>query len=95
MRDAFMALDHSKSGAVTQDDFKVFLTHWGVKTTEEKFSELFNYFDADKDGEISYKDFLGTVGQEMQPDQGCYWRRDMARPTRIKSCKSDHCWHTA
>ena len=57
MRTAFMAMDVSKSGAITRDDLKFYLGHWGVKTNEEKFNELFNYFDADKDGEISYKDF--------------------------------------
>ena len=31
----------------------------------------------------------------MQPDQGKYWRMDMPRPTRIKSCKNDHCWLVA
>ena len=31
----------------------------------------------------------------MQPNQGAYWRQDMPRQTRIKSCKSDHCWQVA
>ena len=66
-----------------------------MNTSEEKFDELFRYFDNNGDGKICYKDFQATVGKEMQPDQGCYWRRDMARPTRIKACTSDHCWHTA
>lgn len=57
MRDAFKALDVSKSGAITDEDLKFFLTHWGVKTSDERFNELFNYFDADKDGQINYKDF--------------------------------------
>ena len=68
MRKAFMELDASKSGSIHPDDFKFYLTHWGIKTSDEKFKELFDFFDADKDGIISYKDFQDTVGKEMQPD---------------------------
>ena len=38
-------------------DLRFYLKHWGVVASEEKFQELFNYFDADGDGKISYKDF--------------------------------------
>ena len=63
-----------------------------MAATPDKFNELFDYFDADGDGKISYKDFQETVGEQMQPNQGKYWRQDNPRPTRIKSCKTDHCW---
>lgn len=90
-----MEMDKSKTGAITPEDLRFYLTHWGVSLNEEKLMELLNFFDADGDGKISYEDFQATVGKDLQPDQGRYWRQDMARPTRIKSCKSDHCWHTA
>lgn len=95
MRDAFMAIDVSKTGAIQEKDLRFYLRHWGVAASQEKFKELFDYFDADGDGQISYADFQSTVGKDMHPDQGRYWRRDNPRPTRIKSCKSDHCWHVA
>lgn len=93
MHKAFIAMDVSKTGTISPADLKFYLTHWGVAADEPTFMELFNYFDFDGDGEISYKDFQLTVGKEMQPDQGAYWRRDMPRQTRIKSCKADFCWH--
>ena len=88
-------MDISHNGAINEDDFKFYLTHWGISTSKEKFDEVFNYFDHDGDGKISYKDFQATIGKVMQPDKGAYWRRDMPRPTRIKSCKNDHCWLVA
>ena len=57
MRKAFVQLDISKNGFIDKNDLKYYLTHWGVAATEEKFIELFNYFDVDGDGQISYKDF--------------------------------------
>ena len=65
MRAAFMALDVGKHGAIVPKDLQFYLLHWGVAATEEKFLELFNYFDADGDGKISYKDFQATVGKEI------------------------------
>ena len=57
MRRAFMDMDVSKNGAITPPDLRFYLTHWGVSASPEKLMELFNYFDADKDGKISYEDF--------------------------------------
>ena len=74
MRKAFIELDHSKQGVIIADDLKFYLTHWGIVVNPDKFMELFNFFDEDKDGVISYKDFQKTVGEQMQPNQGKYWR---------------------
>ena len=57
MRKAFMEMDVGKNGAIIPSDLRFYLTHWGVAADDRKFSELFNYFDADGDGKISYKDF--------------------------------------
>ena len=58
MRKAFTGMDVSRNGAIVMEDLRFYLTHWGVSTSEEKFKELFNFFDADGDGRISYKDCL-------------------------------------
>ena len=85
-------MDVSHTGALSPDDLKFYLKHWGIQASKEKFDELFKNFDHDGDGKISYKDFVKTVGKDMQPDQGMYWRRDTVRPSRFKACKKDHCW---
>ena len=57
MRKAFMEMDVSRRGTISPADIKYYLTHWGISTSDERFAELFNYFDANNDGEICYKDF--------------------------------------
>jgi len=52
-----MEMDKSKTGAITPEDLRFYLTHWGVSLNEEKLMELLNFFDADGDGKISYEDF--------------------------------------
>lgn len=37
IRKAFMSMDVSHSGVISQDDFKFYLTHWGVSASKEKF----------------------------------------------------------
>lgn len=68
MRKAFMEMDVTKTGAINPSDLRFYLKHWGVAAPDDKFLELFNYFDADGDGEISYEDFQVTAGKELQPD---------------------------
>lgn len=42
--------------------------------TDQTFNELFKKLDADGDGAISYKDFSITVGSEIHPAEGLYFR---------------------
>ena len=65
MRKAFMSLDIGKNGTILPADLRFFLTHWGVAASQENFMQLFDYFDADGDGRISYKDFQKTLGKDM------------------------------
>jgi Ca2+-binding EF-hand superfamily protein len=44
-----------------------YLKHWGMQLTEEQFKELFEFFDSDRDGKISYEDFQNTVGKVINP----------------------------
>ena len=90
-----MNLNSGKTGKINQKELTFYLEHWGMQIPDDKFQELFGNFDADGDGLISYKDFQMTVGKVMQPDQGAYWRQDMPRQIRIKSCKANQCWHVA
>jgi Ca2+-binding EF-hand superfamily protein len=44
--------------------------------SEEDFDKVFTKFDLDKDGAISYKDFQLSIGSEMFPAEGLYFRQD-------------------
>jgi hypothetical protein len=68
------------------------LKHWGLIVEDKHFDNLFNKFDADKDGKISYRDFQTTVGHELFPAEGLYFRQDKSANLRIIACKHDRCW---
>ena len=53
-----MDLNTKKSGAIEPEELKFYFHHWGLGgISNEQFKALFDKFDADKDGKISYKDF--------------------------------------
>jgi Ca2+-binding EF-hand superfamily protein len=57
LKKAFIDLNQEKSGAIKPEELKLYLNHWGLFLTDEQFQILFNKFDQDKDGRISYEDF--------------------------------------
>lgn len=57
LRKAFMDLNVEKSGFIEPEELRFYLKHWGLNLTDEQFNYIFNKFDYDKDGKISYKDF--------------------------------------
>ncbi len=72
-----MDLNVKKSGAIEPKELWFYFEHWGLGgITEEQFKQLFDKFDLDKDGKISYKDFQMTVGSEIHPAEGLYFRQD-------------------
>ena len=57
MRKAFMSLNWMNNGSISKEELKFYLNHWGIAVSDEEFDELYNKFDIDQDGSISYKDF--------------------------------------
>lgn len=72
-------------------ELKNYLKHWGIYLTEEQFKVLFDKFDSDKDGKITYEDFQNTVGNEINPPEFLYFRQDMRRKPRPVACISEDC----
>lgn len=69
-----MDLNICKSGSISAEEFRFYLKHWGLNLTDDQFKYLFDKFDLDKDGKISYKEFQMTVGSEIHPAEGLYFR---------------------
>lgn len=67
LKKAFIDLNQEKSGAIKPEELKLYLNHWGLPMTDQQFKVLFDKFDHDKDGLISYEDFQNTVGMEINP----------------------------
>ena len=87
-----MDLNSEKTGSIKPQELKFFLNHWGMQITEVNFNYLFSQFDADGDGIISYKDFVHTVGCEIHPSEGLYFRQDKPEFSHINSCAESCCW---
>ena len=92
LRKAFMDLNIEKTGKISKKEFKFFLNFWGLDISEKEFLRCFNNFDVDKDGFISYKDFQFSIGSEMFPSEGLYFRQDKPQQQRIISCQHAKCF---
>ena len=68
--------DTTASGFISQKELQFYFDHWGLKMTPEQFQEVYSFFDVDKDGKISYNDFHQSVGSEIHPGEGLYFRQD-------------------
>jgi Ca2+-binding EF-hand superfamily protein len=69
-----MNKDITASGYLSKDELKFYFTHWGLSMTNEEFEKVYDYFDIDKDGKISYFDFNKAVGPEIHPGETLYFR---------------------
>jgi Ca2+-binding EF-hand superfamily protein len=76
LRKAFMDLNTEKTGKISKKEFKDILNFWGLTISDDVFIQIFNKFDLDGDGKISYKDFQLSIGMEMFPSEGLYFRLD-------------------
>ena len=74
LKKAFSDLNKEKSGGIQPEEFREYLKHWSLFLTNEQFEKLFNHFDVDKDGKISYEDFMNTAGKEINPTEFLYFR---------------------
>jgi Ca2+-binding EF-hand superfamily protein len=81
VRTAFAQINISKTGFITRDDLQLFFAPWQL--SNEQFEWLFNKFDQDKDGKISYRDFSNTVGLELFPQEGLYFRQEKTKTDHI------------
>ena len=52
-----MDLNIEKTGKISEKEFKFYLEFWGMPISDKDFKAVFEGFDEDGDGKISYKDF--------------------------------------
>jgi Ca2+-binding EF-hand superfamily protein len=73
IRKAFYSLDLDKNGYISKENMQLYFSSWGL--TPEQFDWLYDKFDQDKDGKISYNDFTQTIGSELFPAETLYFRQ--------------------
>lgn len=60
--DAFKVLDRNQDGQITLDEMEGLFKDSGISASHKELISLFNKYDKDQDGRISYSDFIqGTV----------------------------------
>jgi hypothetical protein len=92
LRKAFTDLNMTKDGVISKKELKFFLNFWGMNVSEKDFERVFNKFDIDGDGVISYKDFQTSIGSDMFPAEGLYFRQDIPQQSKINSCQHPQCF---
>ena len=69
-----MNKDTSAAGYLSHGELKFYFNHWGLQMTEKEFLRVYNHFDKDQDGKISYHDFAQAIGPEIHPGETLYFR---------------------
>jgi Ca2+-binding EF-hand superfamily protein len=92
IRKAFIDLNKEKTGAILAEELRFYFLQWGFNLTDHQFKQIFDKFDCDGDGKISYKDFHMSVGSEIHPGETLYFRQDKPHMMRTTKCKHFKCW---
>jgi len=58
MRQAFKCFDTDNSGYITNDELHVVLSRLNPDISDQRVAEAINKIDLDKDGKISYQEFV-------------------------------------
>lgn len=54
-------MDRNKNGSIEAVEFKYCMRVWGVEFTEEEVTQILKYFDTNKDGKISFDEFINAL----------------------------------
>lgn len=69
-RDTFKFFDKEKSGFLGKIQFKAACAAVGEDIPDEKLEQTFTQFDQDKDGKISFDEFIGFISQVAKEGSG-------------------------
>ena len=67
VRKAFKTFNEDCDKYIQKDELINFLNMWGFPVNDDQANTVFNYFDKDGDGVVSYQDFVLSIGYEIHP----------------------------
>lgn len=62
-----------------------------MECTQEELMQVFNKFDLDKDGKISFTDFKESIGYVLHPKCDEYFRQDCKEKLQSQACHFKGC----
>jgi len=65
LRILFKGMDRNRNGSVDPVEFKYAMRDYGLKLSEFEITQIVKYFDTNKDGKISFDEFLRAVRGEL------------------------------
>lgn len=63
IRQAYREMLGESSGGISRDRLTQILKNWAIEMTEDQFEPIFQFLDLDKDGVVSFSDFVQSVGK--------------------------------
>ena len=61
IHDAFQAIDKDNNGYLTRQELNRILSQHGIYASEREISQLLERYDRNKDGRISYSEFMDEI----------------------------------
>ena len=61
----FQKFDRNANGSLDAKEFKEAMAYFGVPLNELEAGQCLKYFDTNKDGKLSFNEFLGAVRGEL------------------------------
>ena len=71
---AFDVFDKNKDGMISRQELKTIMRSLGQNPTEDDIEEMLLNVDRDKDGQISYDEFMKIISQQIKAsgNRMCY-----------------------
>lgn len=91
---AFKDFNEDNDPYIDKKELIFFLEHWGFPLQEAQADIVFKFFDKDGDGQISYSDFVQSIGFEIHPGETLYFRQEHETALHAKdsACEQAECW---
>lgn len=85
-------MDQINNHKIDPTELNSYLEYWGFTLTPMQARRIFAHLDTDKDGYISYHDFVKSCGGEIHPGEFLYFRQDQKNQSRFDTCDHEQCW---